>query len=71
MAQAIKTDSVSIHPLGELFTALCKPAKPDWASRYRGPIAMNYTTRAQIALNLGRLIADGSRSRGAGSDPIE
>ncbi len=36
-----------------------KPAKPDWAGRYRGPIAMNYKTRAQIALNLGGLIADG------------
>lgn len=59
MAQAIKTDSVTIPTPGELFTALGKPAKPDWASRYRGPIAMNYKTRAQIALNLGGLIADG------------
>jgi hypothetical protein len=59
MAQAIKTDSVTIPTPGELFTALGKPAKPDWASRYRGPIAMNYKTRSQIALNLGGLIADG------------
>lgn len=59
MAQAVKTDSVTIPTPGELFTALGKPAKPDWASRYRGPIAMNYKTRAQIALNLGGLIADG------------
>ncbi|MBA2435474.1 MAG: hypothetical protein H0V54_10430 [Chthoniobacterales bacterium] len=59
MSQAIKTDSVTIPTPGELFTALGKPAKPDWASRYRGPIAMNYKTRAQIALNLGGLIADG------------
>ncbi len=59
MAQAIKTDSVTIPTPGELFTALGKPAKPDWASRYRGPIPMNYKTRAQIALNLGGLIADG------------
>lgn len=58
-AQAIKTDSITIPTPGELFTALGKPAKPDWASRYRGPIAMNYKTRAQIALNLGGLIADG------------
>ena len=59
MAKAIKTDEVTIPTPGELFTALGKPAKPDWASRYRGPIAMNYKTRAQIALNLGGLIADG------------
>ncbi len=59
MAQAVKTDSVTIPTPGELFAALGKPAKPDWASRYRGPIAMNYKTRAQIALNLGGLIADG------------
>lgn len=58
-AQAVKTDSVTIPTPGELFAALGKPAKPDWASRYRGPIAMNYKTRAQIALNLGGLIADG------------
>ncbi len=57
--QAVKTDAITIPTPGELFAALAKPAKPDWASRYRGPIAMNYKTRAQIALNLGGLIADG------------
>lgn len=59
LAKAVKTDSVTIPTPGELFAALSKPAKPDWAARYRGPIAMNYKTRAQIALNLGGLIADG------------
>ncbi len=59
MSQALKTDEVTIPTPGELFAALAKPAQPDWASRYRGPIAMNYKTRAQIALNLGGLIADG------------
>lgn len=59
MAQAVRTDSITIPTSGELFAALAKPAKPDWAARYRGPIAMNYKTRAQIALNLGGLIADG------------
>jgi hypothetical protein len=59
ISQAIKTDSVTIPTPGELFAALAKPAKPDWAARFRGPIAMNYKTRAQIALNLGGLIADG------------
>ena len=59
MAQAVKTDAITIPTPGELFAALGKPSKPDWASRYRDPIAMNYKTRAQIALNLGGLIADG------------
>src|ERR1700741_5486054 len=58
-AQAIKTDSVTIPTPGELFSALAKATKADWAGGYRGPIAMNYKTRSQIALNLGGLIADG------------
>ena len=59
ISQAIRTDAVTIPTPGELFAALGKATKPDWAGRYRGPIAMNYKTRAQIALNLGGLIADG------------
>lgn len=58
-AQATRTDSVTIPTPGELFAALAKTTKPDWAGGFRGPIAMNYKTRAQIALNLGGLIADG------------
>ncbi len=59
MTQAVKTDAVTIPTPGELFSALGKPAKPDWPARYRGPIAINYKTRAQIAMNLGGLVADG------------
>ena len=59
IAQAIRTDSITIPTPGETFAALGKPAKPDWTSFYRGPIATSYKTRAQIALNLGGLIADG------------
>ncbi|MGI8891763.1 MAG: hypothetical protein ACR2G0_13410 [Chthoniobacterales bacterium] len=59
MTRAVKTDAITIPTPGELFAALGKPAKPDWAARFRGPIAMNYKTRAQIALNLGGLVADG------------
>lgn len=59
MAQAVKTDAITIPTPGETFAALGKPAKPDWTASFRGPIAMNYKTRAQIALNLGGLIADG------------
>jgi hypothetical protein len=59
LANAIKTDSLTIPTPGELFAALEKPGKPDWAGQYRTPIPVTYTNRAQIALNLGGLIADG------------
>jgi hypothetical protein len=58
-ASAIKTDTLTIPTPGELFAALSKPGKPNWASQYRGPIPMTFNNRAQIALNLGGLIADG------------
>src|SRR3954447_14334339 len=59
LAKAIKTDALTIPTPGELFAALEKPGKPDWAGQYRTPIPMTYQNRAQIALNLGGLIADG------------
>jgi hypothetical protein len=59
LSQAVKTDAITIPTPGELFAALAKPGKTDWLARYRGPMAMNYKTRSQIALNLGGLIADG------------
>src|ERR1700741_733261 len=59
LAKAIKIDSPTIPTPGELFAALEKPGKPDWAGQYRTPIPMTYRNRAQIALNLGGLIADG------------
>ena len=59
MARAIKSDSMTIPTPGELFAALAKPGKIDWQGQYRGPIPVTYRNRAQIALNLGGLIADG------------
>jgi hypothetical protein len=59
LARAVRTDAISIPTPGELFAALEKPGKTDWASQYRGPMTMTYRNRAQIALNLGGLIADG------------
>src|SRR5438128_1930555 len=59
MARAIKSDTITIPTAGELFAALAKPGKIDWQSQYREPIPMTYRNRAQIALNLGGLIADG------------
>src|SRR3978361_527006 len=59
LAKAVKSDTLTIPTPGELFAALTKPGKPNWASQYRVPIPMTYSNRAQIALNLGGLIADG------------
>ncbi len=59
LAKAVRSDSISIPTPGELFTALEKPGKTNWSGQYRGPMSMTYRNRAQIALNLGGLIADG------------
>src|SRR5437868_2868954 len=59
MAKAARTDMITIPTPGELFAALQKPSKPNWTGAYRGPIPTSYKSRAQIALNLGGLIADG------------
>jgi len=59
LAKAVKSDTLTIPTPGELFAALTKPGNPNWAGQYRGPIPMTYSNRAQIALNLGGLIADG------------
>jgi len=59
MAKAVRSDAISIPTPGELFAALEKPGKPNWVGQMRGPIATSYKNRAQIALNLGSLIADG------------
>src|SRR6058998_4408191 len=59
MAKAARTDSITIPTPGELFAALQKPGKPNWTGAYRAPIPTTYKNRAQLALNLGGLIADG------------
>jgi hypothetical protein len=59
LAKAARSDSISIPTPGELFAALGKRGKTNWSSQYRGPMPITYSNRAQIALNLGGLIADG------------
>ncbi len=59
LARAVRSDSISIPTPGELFAALEKPGKINWSGQYRPPMPMTYRNRAQIALNLGGLIADG------------
>jgi hypothetical protein len=59
MAKAVNSDSITVPTPGELFAALGKAGKINWSAQYRAPIPMTYANRAQIALNLGGLIADG------------
>ncbi len=59
MADAVRTDEFSIPTPAELMVALEKQGKLDWTSKFRAPIATNYPSRAQLALNLGSLVADG------------
>src|SRR6266700_3035965 len=59
LAKAVRTDAISIPTPGELIAAIEKPGKTDWSGQYRGPMPITYRNRAQIALNLGGLIADG------------
>ena len=59
LAKAARSDLITIPTPGELFAALGKTGKTNWSGQYRGPIPVTYTNRAQIALNLGGLIADG------------
>src|SRR5206468_8124146 len=59
MTKAAKTDALTIPTPGELMAALNKVAKPNWQQQYRQPIPTAFTSRPQIALNLGGLIADG------------
>jgi hypothetical protein len=59
VASAAKVDAVTIPTPGELLAAIDKLGKPDWSSAIRPPISTNYSSRAQMALNIGGLIADG------------
>ncbi len=59
LAAVAKVEAVSIPAPAEAMAALSKVAKPNWQSRYRAPIPTTFSSRAQIALNIGGLIADG------------
>jgi hypothetical protein len=56
---ALRTDAMTVPTPGEVFAAIDKGGKPAWSSQYRPPTSFNSTSRAQAALNLGTLIADG------------
>jgi hypothetical protein len=56
---ATRTDDFSIPSPAELMASLSKQGKPDWTTKFRPPIGTSYPSRAQLALNLGSLVADG------------
>lgn len=59
MKKAYHPDEVTIPSPGELMAALNKESKPTWQTEYRPPIPTLFSSRAQIALNIGGLVADG------------
>ncbi len=78
--QAERLDSLTIPTPGELLAGITKTGKPDWQAGYREPIPTTYSSRPQLALNLGGLIADGflaveaadsQRVKNTGRDIIE
>jgi hypothetical protein len=56
---AVSIDALTVPTPGEFFKAIEKGGKPNWTSEYRPPVSIKSTDRAQMALNLGTLIADG------------
>ncbi|HEV3210980.1 MAG TPA: hypothetical protein VGY91_12020 [Chthoniobacterales bacterium] len=59
LKSAVSIDALTVPTPGEFFAAIEKGAKPNWTSEYRPPISIRSADRAQMALNLGTLIADG------------
>jgi hypothetical protein len=59
LKNAISIDALTVPTPGEFFKAIEKGGKPNWTSQYRPPISIKSTDRAQMALSLGTLIADG------------
>jgi hypothetical protein len=56
---ATLVDTLFVPTPGEFFAAIDKGGKPSWSSQYRPPTSITSSDRAQMALNLGTLIADG------------
>ncbi len=59
IASAEISDPISIPTPGEFFAAFQKHGRPAWNTRYRKDTPTTFTSRAQLALNLGILVADG------------
>jgi hypothetical protein len=59
IATAAADEKISLPMPGELFAALGKQGRIDWSAMLRKMPSGTFTSRQQIALNLGALVADG------------
>src|SRR3954463_10862415 len=59
IAATVATESISLPMPGELFAALNKLGRIDWSALVRKSPSGAFTSRQQIAMNLGALVADG------------
>ncbi|MEQ1853007.1 MAG: hypothetical protein ABMA01_15625 [Chthoniobacteraceae bacterium] len=56
---AVVGEGISLPAPGELIAAFDKAARPDWSTSFRKVPDAAFTSRPQIAINLGLLLADG------------
>jgi len=59
IGQVERVESITIPMPGEFFTAIGKLSRPDWKKFLRTGTPVATASRAQIALGLGTLVADG------------
>ena len=59
LGTAVADERISLPIPGELFAALDKQGRIDWGALLRKTPSGTFTSRQQIALNLGALVADG------------
>lgn len=59
MKEAAYLDEISVPSPGEIFAAINKVSRPNWAILSHGGVAPITTNRAQLALAVGLLVTDG------------
>jgi len=59
MEEAVYLDGISVPSPGEIFAAINKVSRPNWAMLSHGGAAPTTTNRAQLALAVGLLVTDG------------
>lgn len=57
--QVVRSESITIPMPGEFFAAIDKQGRPNWTQLIRTTAPSTTTNRAQMALTLGTLVADG------------
>jgi hypothetical protein len=59
MKEAVYLDGISVPSPGEIFAAINKVSRPNWAMFSQGGVAPITTNRAQLALAVGLLVTNG------------